>query len=254
MTVLKSELGVEPVQPALAAGPDSPFDENGQTPAFRGVPVEVREIHLLGRPFRLALLQDAAALLDDAEYAREFIEADRAPYGLEHWPAAQILSEFILSGEEGRGRPALDLGCGLGLSALAATLRGWRVTAVDHEPAALRFAEYNARCNGVTVEAFELFDWYHPPAEPQFDRVFAADVLYQRADHLPILGCLDAVLRPGGSALIADPHRGVADAFAALAQGRGWDVALQAGKVPNFENRLVNGRIFILTRRDGRVA
>jgi tellurite methyltransferase len=37
----------------------------------------------------------------------------------------------------GEGRAAIDLGCGAGVDALALLARGWSVTAIDKDPAAL---------------------------------------------------------------------------------------------------------------------
>jgi SAM-dependent methyltransferase len=37
----------------------------------------------------------------------------------------------------GEGRTAIDLGCGAGVDALALLARGWSVTAIDRDPAAL---------------------------------------------------------------------------------------------------------------------
>ncbi len=233
------------------AGVDRPslFEWRDGSPFFRGVRVERRELTVAHQTFRIALLKDAAELLDDPEIAREFIEAGRAPYGLELWPAAIMLAEVILTGEDGGGRPALDLGCGLGLTAMAATVRGWRVVAVDHDPAALRFTEHNTQDNGIDLYALELWDWNRPPADRRFHRVFGADVLYQRMDHVPILRCLESVVHETGSALLTDPRRSVADGFAALATDHGWFVDTLPAAAANFEGRPIQGRVFVLRRR-----
>lgn len=225
------------------------FEYRDAVPYFRELRVHQRKLEIAGRSVSIVSLHDAAELLDHAEYARPFLERDIAPYGLELWPVAVMLAERILTGEPGEGRPALDLGCGIGLSAIAATLSGWRVLAGDHEPTSLRFARFNAEANGVKVDSFEHFDWHHPPADRRFARVFAADILYQRVDHLPILTCLSAVLETGGTALIADPNRGVADRFADLARQQDWDVVVESGMAPNFfGSKPIDGRLFRLSR------
>ncbi len=225
------------------------FEYRDGQPYFRELRVHLRELEIAGSLLRIASLYDAAELLDHDEYARPFLERDIAPYGLELWPVAVLLAECILKSEPGEGRPVLDLGCGLGLTAMAATLRGWRVLAGDHEPTSLRFARFNAEANGIRVDSFEHFDWHHPPTDRKFERVFAADVLYQRVDHVPILKCLETVLAPDGKTLLADPHRGVADRFTDLARDYGWDVALLDGQAPNFFGpKPISGRMFGLTR------
>ena len=225
------------------------FEYRDGVPFFRELRVLVRELTIGERRFEVASLNDAAELLDHAEYAKPFLERDIAPYGLELWPVAVMLAEKILAGEAGDGREALDLGCGLGLTSIAATLAGWRVTAGDHEPTSLEFARNNAARNGVAVSSFEYFDWHQPPADRKFARVFAADVLYQRVDHVPILKCLEAVLDREGLVMIADPNRGVADKFADLARESGWHVQIEPGEAPNFFGpKAIEGRVFLLRK------
>ncbi len=258
---------------------------------FRGLRVEHKAVTVAGRTFRIAGLKDAADLLDDPDFAKRFVEEDRAPYGMELWPASQMLADHILRGEDGADRPAIEVGCGLGLVSLAATIKGWRVLATDHEPAPLRFAKYNANVNHVCVAEYALLDWHNPAAgnlsEPQtpapgcastdqspkrrgavehtlngtpggsaglsaFDRLFAADVLYQPVDHAPILGCIDHLLTADGVAFICDPSRGVADRFASLVCDHGWEVEVLAAPTASHRSGQGKGRIFVLRRLCGR--
>jgi predicted nicotinamide N-methyase len=225
---------------------DALFEWVDGTAHFRGLPVQWLEVTIAGRPFKLAGLADAADLLDQPEFAEPFLSEDRAPYGMELWPAATMLAEHILHGEEGTGRRALEIGCGLGLVAMAATLKGWRVHATDHEPVALRFAEYNAALNGIAITAFQRLDWHEPVGEVRFDRVFGADVLYERTSQVPVLKCLRDVLDPGGHVLLADPNRGVADGFAAIVRQEGFDVSIIRASGSPKHGRTVQGRIFRL--------
>lgn len=113
-------------------------------------------------------------------------------------------------------RSALDMGTGSGIGAVAAARRGYRVTAVDINPQAVRLAQINAvinRCEQhIDVREGDLFS---PVAGQQFDLVLfnppyfrgvprndldrawrATDVLERFAAGLP-----DA-LAPAGTALI----------------------------------------------------
>jgi predicted nicotinamide N-methyase len=181
-----------------------------------------------GRRYELFGLSDAADLLDEPDFAHRFEHQDLAPYGAQLWPAAVRLAESVAGGPPGGGRPALELGCGLGLAALAAHDRGWRVTAVDIDPLAVALTRFNAAHNRIELWACLQFDWATSMAASQFDLVLAADVLYERCTHQPILDCLRCVLARGGSALLADPNRGVADGFAGLATSCGFCVDVQA--------------------------
>ncbi len=217
-------------------------------PHFRGLKVETRAIEIGPTKWRILAIEDAADLLDEPDFAKHFIEDDRAPYGMELWPAATMLAEYILTNDPGHDREALELGAGLGLVAMAATRAGWRVHLSDHEPTSLQFAAYNAALNEIEIHDYAMLDWHHPPADTQYPRIFAADVLYQLVDHAPILKCLDALLAAGGVALIADPCRGVADRFAETAVDHGFCVELIETTATNHRNEPVRGRIFRLTR------
>jgi len=230
---------------------------------YRGLPVEQHRIRIADDTFEIAALKDAAALLDDAEVVRECEKTDRLPYGFELWPAALMLAEHLYRGEPGRGRRAIELGCGVGLVSIAAARRGWRVLTTDCDPVPLQFAEFNAAANTVPsspsrlrarlrtrdVEGYQLLDWHNPPSGPPFARVLAADVLYQRCDHTPILNCIDALLEQDGMAIIADPNRGVADDFASQADASGFDAECIQAAAALDPRKPVAGRLFLLRQR-----
>lgn len=267
------------------------FNWVGGVAHFRGLRVEHKAVTVAGHTFQIAGLKDAADLLDDPDFAKRFVEEDRAPYGMELWPASQMLADHILLGEDGTNRRAIEVGCGLGLVSIAATIKGWRVLATDHEPTPLRFAKYNANVNHVCIAGYSLLDWHNPGAgnlsEPPapargcastdptpkcrrgvehplirppatsaglsaFHRLFAADVLYQLVDHAPILGCIDHFLTADGVAFICDPNRGVADHFASLASDHGWEVEVLTASTTSHGSGQGNGRIFLLRRRGGK--
>ncbi|HNQ24896.1 MAG TPA: methyltransferase domain-containing protein [Phycisphaerae bacterium] len=218
---------------------------------YRGLPVVRTSIALGGHTFQLAVLEDAADLLDHPDYARRFLEDNMAPYGVELWPSAVMLAGHVLAGEPGAGRSALELGCGLGLVAMAATLHGWRVLATDHEETALQFGRYHSELNGIAVAGWERLDWRQPPGGQRFDRIFAADVLYEGVNHAPILQCIAALLAPSGEALIADPRRGVADRFEMLAVEHGFAVEVVPACAAGPNGKDVQGRIFVLRPAGG---
>jgi len=217
---------------------------------FRGLAVEEHVIPIAGRDFRVASMRDAAGLLDDPEFGKKFVELDVAPYGLELWPAAGMLTEYILNGERGEGRKTLDLGCGLALVSMAAKLAGWHVTSADNDETALQFAKYNCDLNDICPDEFIVLDWHHPPNEIRFERIFGADILYQRVDHQPILTCIDKLLAKGGVALLADPCRSVADRVPELAQTAGFQVEMIACTGHSCTGQSISGRIFKLRRSE----
>ena len=106
----------------------------------------------------------------------------------------------------------LELGCGLGLPALAAALRGADVLATDWAEDAIELLRQNAERNGIFVRVAHV-RWREPElllrAAP-WDLVLGADLLYearnaeQLAELLPHLG---------GEMLLAEPGRPYAKEF-----------------------------------------
>lgn len=174
--------------------------------------------------------RDPEALLDEVAFERE----EFLPYWAELWPSAPVLAARLA--ERGvRGLGVLELGCGLGVTALAAAALGAEVTATDWAPDALDLLTRNAARNGVTL-AVRRLDWFAavdgplfadpgpPPPPGGWPLVVAADVLYEARNRGPLLATLNRVVAADGEAWIADPGRPPAGAFWALARVAGWQV------------------------------
>jgi predicted nicotinamide N-methyase len=144
---------------------------------------------------------------DDLIREEDFVKDERLPYWADVWPSSIILAEKLLE-LSGPGRTALELGCGVGLSTLAATSAGFDVLSTDYYEDALDVTRANVFRNLGILARTRLVDWRHFPEDlGTFDLVFASDVLYEKeyAELLPVL--LRRLLVRGGIALIADPGR-----------------------------------------------
>lgn len=109
------------------------------------------------------------------------------------------------------GARFLDLGCGSGVLALAALVRGARrAVACDLDPLAAAVTRANARINGLADRAAVFVGSVEALRPGAFD-VSAANLL--RSELLPVLPGLLAALRPGGrlilSGLLAEERREV---------------------------------------------
>ena len=156
---------------------------------------------------------DPESLIDEAAFADdEFL-----PYWAELWPSGIALARRVASLRLKESR-VLELGCGLGLPSLVAAARGADVVATDWAPAAISLLERNAERNALQLTAL-VADWRESSALPPggFDLILAADVLYEERNAVPLLAVLAERLVPGGRALIADPGRRHAAAFAEAA-------------------------------------
>jgi ETFB lysine methyltransferase len=150
---------------------------------------------------------------DDLIREEDFVKDERLPYWADVWPSSIILAEKLLE-LKGAGRTALELGCGVGLSTMAATTAGFDVLATDYYEDALDVTRANVFRNLGMQARTRLVDWRHLPDDlGTFDLVFASDVLYEKeyAELLP--GILRQAFAPRGMALIADPGRVAAPLF-----------------------------------------
>lgn len=177
-------------------------------------------IHAGGRALHLLRPRRVDDLLDADAYERD----GRIPYWAELWASAPVLADH-LARQPGRGRSLLELGCGVGLLALVAQLAGYRVVASDYYDEALAFVRANAHLNAIAAPEVRLVDWRELPAAlGPFDRIVAADVLYEAPLCELVVAVIDRLLAPDGAAILADPGRSSAARLPAIAAGRGLDV------------------------------
>jgi predicted nicotinamide N-methyase len=159
----------------------------------------------------LALLapRDRDALLSDAAFEQE----EFLPYWAELWPSALALAR-ALDRRPLKARRTIELGCGLGLPAIAAARAGARVMATDWSPDAVAMTARNAERNGVALET-ALFRWDGDPAAlgPPWPLVLASDVLYERRNVAPLLELLPRLCAAAGEVWLADPGRAPAAGF-----------------------------------------
>ena len=141
---------------------------------------------------------------DDLISEEDFVRDDRLPYWADLWPSSRILADYLLQTgrapdhSPGRRPPSLlELGCGLGLVTMAAMRAGYDVLATDYYEDALRFTRANAaRALGREPRTRHV-DWRDFPTDlPGFDRVVAADVLYEKT-YPPPVGRYRPGPRPG---------------------------------------------------------
>ncbi|HLA88989.1 MAG TPA: methyltransferase [Gemmatimonadaceae bacterium] len=185
------------------------------------------EVGLPGGPVTLERPRSADDLISEADFVRD----ERLPYWADLWPSSTALAG-VVAALEGRGRRALELGCGLGLVTIAALRAGFDVLATDYYEDALLFARRNARRATGREPATRLVDWRELPRElGRFDLVLASDVLYERPYAALVADAIVATLAPGGVALIADPGRVAVLAFLSACETQGCVVSVRV-KVP----------------------
>jgi len=160
-------------------------------------------------PWKLSLLRprQADVLIDEDAFEHE----EFLPYWAELWASGLALADEV-AGRDVRGLRVLELGCGLGVPSLAASLAGAAVLATDWSPTAIALLVANARRNDVRLET-AIVAWAHADTlveRAPWDLVLAADVLYERRNVDELLALLPQL---GNKVLLAEPGRPHAKTF-----------------------------------------
>jgi predicted nicotinamide N-methyase len=190
-----------------------------------------------GFSLRITSVSDSYALLDRIS-PEAFVKDEQMPYWAEIWPSSFVLSNYLVEEVGIEGNRGVELGAGVGVVAIAMRKAGASMCVTDYAIEALDFIKVNALQNGIALDArFEVaqLDWRDVRLEEKFDFVCAADVLYERRNLLPILLAIEKLLKPGGTAYIADPRRQIAGGFVALAEENQY--AVQVSSHPIAFNR-----------------
>jgi predicted nicotinamide N-methyase len=178
------------------------------------IPLPGGEVELMRPP-------DAEALISEESFEHE----EFLPYWAELWASAVALAHDV-SIRSLRGKPTLELGCGLGLPSIAAARAGGRVLATDWSPDAIRATAANADRNDVEVETLRCA-WGEPDpivARGPWALVIASDVLYEARNVDQLLDLLPRLVDERGLVLLADPGRAPSDGFLLRAADEGWIV------------------------------
>ncbi|HXH13985.1 MAG TPA: methyltransferase domain-containing protein [Alphaproteobacteria bacterium] len=174
-----------------------------------------------GLTVELLRVADVDALLDRLPKI-QFRPDERLPYWADLWPSAIALAGYLRRHVPLRGLRVLELGCGLGLVGIVASRLGAAVTLTDYDADALAFARYNVLYNECEEAGVRHLDWHAPKLAETYQRVIASDILYERANFLPLLQFLQTALAPDGRFILAEPNRPVARDFFRLLRDHGY--------------------------------
>jgi predicted nicotinamide N-methyase len=151
------------------------------------------------------------------------------PYWALLWPSGMALTEALLARPDlVRGRRVLELGCGLGVTAIAALACGAKLWVADVFAEALLFCRYNTLHNTDRTPRTLPANWRTEAGRDAcralgpFDVVLAADVLYEEEDREPLAEWVPHLLMPKGIFMLAEPGRRASRAFVAERIAAGW--------------------------------
>ena len=149
---------------------------------------------------------------------------ERLPYWTELWPASVALANWLtIKKNDICGNRCLDMGCGLGLTAMVAQSLGAYMLAMDYEFEAVSFTKQNAITNELSPPLCICMDWRKPAVQRgSLYRIWGGDIMYEKRFVLPVLRFLEHALTIDGLAWLAEPGRTVYDSFLSALQHCGW--------------------------------
>ena len=213
------------------------------------------EIPGIGVTYEITRPADFDALLDSAAEDPQ----QNLPYWAELWPSGIALaSEILQSSEPLRNVRALEIGCGLGVTAIAALQQGLSLLVTDYASESLALCALNTARNVGRTPVASRANWREPDASflqavtGGFPLVLAADVLYEARDVEPLRELVDQVVAPGGTLWLAEPGRPPARRFVDEMTRAGWleNVTTYSGPWPDPEDNAkgVTVRVHCMTR------
>ena len=117
-----------------------------------------RTLNILGQNITFELPASQDQLLEFAIASETSGSSDSDPYWGSLWETSPRTAAIILQHQWPTRLKALELGCGIGVTGIAALIAGHDVTFSDHATAAVRLAVHNAGLNGFPNATGKVFD------------------------------------------------------------------------------------------------
>lgn len=193
-------------------------------------------LRLQGREIKILKATNIDELLDhliEKGEDHEDVQDERIPYFADLWPSAIHLADYLLAHPQiVAGTTVLEIGCGSGLSGLAAGLAGAsEVIMTDYLPDALEFAAEMWRINLDNEPTTALLDWRNPDPSMKRSVILAADVAYEARNFKPLIKTFKALLPPDGIILLTEPSRHIAKDFIKMLTAEGFDLSTSQSSV-----------------------
>jgi predicted nicotinamide N-methyase len=164
---------------------------------YREYDVDVKEMVIAGKSFQFATPKTIDRFIDFNEIEHDF------PLWAKIWEASWILGEHVAKKNPDPMRNILEIGSGIGVVGVVASVFGHGITMTEYNEHALNFARANAeinQCPGVTITKL---DWHQPSLAGRFDWIIGSEVLYNEKDFSPMLKLFERYLKPYGTITLA---------------------------------------------------
>lgn len=188
---------------------------------------EIISVNTAGREWKIERTADLESLWESIG-EDDFGEDERLPYWAELWPASVLLGEWLYRNQSSiHGKKSLDLGCGLGLTAIIGASLGADVVAFDYEFPPLIFAKDNVSLNRTPSPLWLQMDWREIAlADNSFDYIWGGDILYEKRFFDPLEKLFKQLLKPEGRIWMAEPVRDVSTPVWQQLENLGWKTSL----------------------------
>ena len=184
--------------------------------------------------------------------SEEFLADERLPYWVVLWPSSLVLADWLVEHASSiTGKICLDLGCGLGLTAMVGAIAGGKVLGLDYEKQALFYAMKNATVNESPPVVWAAMDWRVPAVLPKTASfIWAGDIVYEKRFVEPVLHFLEYALADDGVVWISEPGRTIYNLFAeAVAASTLTAACVKSTTVQALEGHTVPVNIWEITRK-----
>ncbi|MEI8073161.1 MAG: methyltransferase domain-containing protein [Bacteroidota bacterium] len=130
------------------------------------------------------------------------------PYWAKLWPAAFVLTNFLLDHPDLiKNKSVVEIAGGLGLPSLFASRLASNVICSDYDAKAVAFIEDNIALNGIRNMVAAQIDWTDFPSTLEFDLLILSDVNYNPGDFDILLKLIENMLAKGVSIILSTPQR-----------------------------------------------
>jgi predicted nicotinamide N-methyase len=163
--------------------------------------VETHYVMIGGRRFSYFLPKNIEPFINPDFPLNDF------PLWAKLWPSTMVLADFMAAQPADDGKKILEIGAGLGIAGIAASVFGHNVTVSEYNVHALEFAEANACINGCTEMPIVSLDWNHPGKLDQYDQIIGSEIIFREGDFHSIQKLFNSVLKPDGEVILVSEIR-----------------------------------------------
>ncbi|MFP4085957.1 MAG: class I SAM-dependent methyltransferase [Desulfobacteraceae bacterium] len=180
------------------------------TAFYERYPTQTKNLAIGGQPFKFLVPKSIDSFIHQEDLLTDF------PLWSKIWEASMILADHLAAMPPDPQKRILEIGGGVGLVGIVAACFGHRVTIMEQNPDAVRFARANAevnRCSNGEGPLVTQVDWRQPALKRAFDYIVGSEVIYNEKVYTPLRRLFTTCLVPGGTVILAERAKKTSIAF-----------------------------------------